>query len=190
MYNQQNINRLEENRNMSINYEEKEHKFWLKAGHVNTEEIESVNQSLKDMGLTLNDPNVWIADTGATTHTTAYANNSINHHEATDKDDMAGFTGVSAKAKTIIDIPCKMKRNGRMEKFVLTNVTYMPNSRYNLLSLTRLITNGWFMSGDMSSRIRICKEKHEIKFTTTVHTPKGVLYVAVLNQRMMLSNTR
>jgi hypothetical protein len=41
------------------------------------------------------------------------------------------------------------------------------------------------MSGNINSGIRICKGKHEIKFATTVHTPKGVLYVAVLKQRQM-----
>jgi hypothetical protein len=185
MYNQQVINRLQENGNVSIDHEDREHKLLLKVGHINAEEIESINQSLKDMGLTLNDPNVWIADTGATTHTTAYANNSINHCEATEQDDMAGFTGVLAKAKTIIDILCEMKRNGKLEKFVLTDVTYVPNSCYNLFSLTKLISNGWFMSSDMSSRIKICKGKHKIKFTTTVHMLKGVLYVAVFNWRKM-----
>jgi hypothetical protein len=70
-----------------------------------------------------------------------------------------------------------------MEKWKnkLTDVTYVPNSHYNLFSLTKLITNSWFMSSDMSSGIRIGKGKHEIKLTTTVHTPKGVLYVVVLN---------
>jgi hypothetical protein len=75
MYNQQVINGLQENGNVSIDQEDREHEFSLKAGHINAEEIESINQSLKDMGLTLNDPNVWIADTGAMTHTAAYANN-------------------------------------------------------------------------------------------------------------------
>jgi hypothetical protein len=60
---------------------------------------------------------------------------------------------------------------------VLTDVTYVPNRWYNLFSLTKLTTNGSFMSGDMSSRIRICKGKHKIKFATTVHMPKGVLYM-------------
>jgi hypothetical protein len=123
------------------------------------------------MGLTLNDPNVWIGDTRATTHTTAYVDNSINHCKATKQDDMEGFTGELAKAKTIIDIPWEMMRNGKVGKFVLTDVMYVPNSWYNLFSLAKLITNGWFMSGDINSGIRICKGKHKI----TVHTKGSVV---------------
>jgi hypothetical protein len=102
----------------------------------------------------------------------------INNREATKRDDMAGFTGESVNAKTIIDIPCEIMRNGKKEKFVVTDVTCVPNSQYNLFSSTKLINNGWFMSSDISSGTRICKGKHEIKFATTVHMPQGVLYVA------------
>jgi hypothetical protein len=39
--------------------------LWL---GINTLEIDTINKWLKDLGLSLNDPDVWISDTGATTH--------------------------------------------------------------------------------------------------------------------------
>jgi hypothetical protein len=62
MYTHRNVSRPQENGNVLIDYGEEEHEFSLTAGHINTDEIESINESLKDMGLTLNDPNVWIGD--------------------------------------------------------------------------------------------------------------------------------
>jgi hypothetical protein len=60
MYNQRNINGPHVNGNMSIDNAEEEHEFLLTVEHINKEKIKSINESLKDMGMTLNDPDVWI----------------------------------------------------------------------------------------------------------------------------------
>jgi hypothetical protein len=77
-----------ENGNMSINNEDKEYKLSFAAGPMNNDDLQSINDSLKGMGLLLNDPNVWIGDTGATTHNTAYVCNSVNHCEAMKYDNI------------------------------------------------------------------------------------------------------
>jgi hypothetical protein len=64
-------------------------------------------------------------------------------------------------------------------------VTYVPESRYNLFSLTKLITNGWTMSSKAGQGIKMSKGEHELNFDKTIHTPKGILYVVVLKQRLV-----
>jgi hypothetical protein len=157
--------------------------FSLAIGHLDTEDMKSVDASLKAMGLSLNDPSVWIGDTGATTHNTAYIENTVNHRSATAADHIVGVTGPPAEAKTIVDIPCRVVADGVEQHFKLKDVAYVPSSRYNLFSLTKLMMNGWSISGDAEVGIKMYKGKVELKFDKTVHTPKGVLYVIVLNRR-------
>jgi hypothetical protein len=113
----------------------------LSLAHMDDEEIKTINESLKGMGLQLSDPNVWIGDTGATMHNTAFIENTINHRAAHAKDNILGISGPPAEAKTIVDIPCEVVQDGKKVKMTLKDVTYVPDSRYNLLSLTKLMSN-------------------------------------------------
>ena len=146
-------------------------------------ELESMDASLRAMGLNLSNPDVWIGDTGATTHNTAYIEGAVNLRDASAQDDIVGVTGPPAKAKTIIDIPCEIVRDGVKENIIMKDVTYVPNSRYNLFSLTKLISNGWAMSGDKDVGIRMTKGDKVLLIDKTVHTPKGMLYVVVMKRR-------
>ena len=157
--------------------------FSLAIGHLDSEDMQSVDASLKAMGLSLNDPSVWIGDTGATTHNTAYIVDTVNHRTATAADHIVGVTGPPAEAKTIVDIPCQVVKDGAVQHFKLKDVAYVPSSRYNLFSLTKLMANGWSISGDAVVGIKMSKGDVELKFDKTVHTPKGVLYVIVLHRR-------
>jgi hypothetical protein len=65
---------------------------------------------------------------------------------------------------------------------VVIDMTYIPDSRYNLLSVTKIILNRWTMSRDINQGINMGKGSHEINFGKTMHPPKGVLYVAVLKR--------
>ena len=65
---------------------------------------------------------------------------------------------------------------------MLTQVTYVPEGRYNLFSLTRMMKNGWSMSGDMDG-IVLTKGDKRIVFSKKVHMTKGVLFVARFKRR-------
>jgi hypothetical protein len=64
-----------ENGNMLIDNEVTEYELSLEVGHIYKGEIESINESLEDMGLSLNDPDVWIQGP-------PHVNLSIKHHKA------------------------------------------------------------------------------------------------------------
>jgi hypothetical protein len=70
------VNGHQEQGNMSIDNEHKECEWSLEVGHINISEIDSINEFLRDLGLSLNDPDVWIGDAGATT---AYFKSAVNH---------------------------------------------------------------------------------------------------------------
>jgi hypothetical protein len=65
--------------------------------------LDTINESLQDLGLSLNNPDVWIGDTRVTAHNTAYIKNSVNHVTATAQDNILGVTGPPVKAKMIVD---------------------------------------------------------------------------------------
>jgi hypothetical protein len=109
----------QEHSNMSIDKENKECEWLLAVGHMDTIELDTINESLNDLGLSLNDPDVWIEDTGATTHNTAYIKNAVNHRTATSWDNIVGVTGPPAEAKLIVDIPCETNCDRKNSKFVL-----------------------------------------------------------------------
>jgi hypothetical protein len=122
VWNQATMNQ-HENGNVLLDNEDKEYELSFAVGPMNNDDIESINDSLKGMGLRLNDPSVWIGDTGAATHNTVYACNSINHRKATMQDNIMGMTGVQARAKTIMDIPCEVEHNGKNKKIMLKDIT-------------------------------------------------------------------
>jgi Zinc knuckle len=97
-----------ESGNVSVNQHERDtsSELSMAVGHLDSEDLRSLDVSLKAMGLSLNDPSVWIGDTGATTHNTAYIVDTVNHRRATAADHIVGVTGLPAEAKTIVDIHC------------------------------------------------------------------------------------
>jgi hypothetical protein len=75
-------------------------------------------------------------------------------------------------AITIVDIPCVVTRNGKKEKLMLKDVTYVPESQYNLFSLTKLISNGWTMTGDKNVGIKMSKGATRSSLTRQCILPK------------------
>jgi ribosomal protein S26 len=96
-----------------------------------------------------------------------------------------GVTGPPAKAKMIVDIPCETNCDGKNSKFVLKDVEFVPESFYNLFSLTKLMSNRWTMSGDKAEGIKMCQNGQTLHFNKTVRTPKGILYVLILKRRLV-----
>jgi hypothetical protein len=63
----------------------------------------------------------------------------------------------------------------------ITDVTHLPEGKYNLFSITKLQNEGWILSGDANA-IWLTKGDVEIKFDIKIPTSKGVLY-AMCHQR-------
>jgi hypothetical protein len=94
---------VHKSRNMSINQDSEDDtcELLLVMGCMKEDDVKSLDKSLREMGLSLSNPDVWIGDTGATMHNTSCKKNTVNHRKATEQDNIIGVTGVPAKAMTI-----------------------------------------------------------------------------------------
>ena len=127
----------------------------------------------------LMDPEIWIGNTGATTHSTAHNHATCNHRDATPVDDVFGVTGPPAKAQTIVDILAViMEKSSENKRVMIRDMTYVPNSWYNIFSITKMLKAGWQLLGDMEKGLVLTKGQTSIKFERKVHTTKGLLFVA------------
>jgi hypothetical protein len=60
-------------------------------------------------GMSLHDEDVWIGDTGATTHSTEHVKHTFNHHDGTTEGALMGAYGRPAEVKLVVYIPCVME---------------------------------------------------------------------------------
>ena len=92
----------------------------------NYSQVKSIH---KEGELNLLDPEVWIADTRATTHSTAYPDHGICPREAKESDNVMGVAGPPVEAAKIINIPLVItNREGHKMPTIMSNVTYVPSN--------------------------------------------------------------
>ena len=65
---------------------------------------------------------------------------------------------------------------------VLTEVTYLPNGKFNLFSVTKMMERGWTLGGS-SEKMWIKKGKQEVFFDIKIPTPKGTLFAVYIQHQ-------
>ena len=131
----------------------------------------------------INHPNVWIADTGATTHSTAHLEGAISIREASTVTNIMGVSGPPIQATHEVDIKATKEEPGiGLHTVVLTDVAYVPNGRYNLFSITKMMNKGWVVTGSIGNGIALQKGANRLTFQEKIQTPKGTLYAAIFNR--------
>jgi hypothetical protein len=126
----------------------------------------------------LDDPNIWVADTGATVHSTPHEVGFRNTKAASPTDLVIMGSGADVGAKTIAQLPGVVcDKNGcELQEAVLDDVTHLPRAKFNLFSLSKMTRHGgWKLRGDKEA-IWIEKDGQEIRFDIIILTPKGALY--------------
>ena len=125
--------------------------------------------------------NIWIADSGASTHMT----NSLDGLVETVKCNSAVTVG-DGKALICEKIGKKIghikTRNGKNMKVVLDKVRYIPELYCNLLSITKVMQQGYELRGDKSG-MWIEKEKVKIIFDKKIRTSNGELFGVQIDSR-------
>jgi hypothetical protein len=131
----------------------------------------------------LSDPNVWIGDTAATVHTTPHFQGAINKRDATTEDSITVGNGNTESASKIADVPGVMcdKCGNELSHGTMKNVTLLPTGKFNLFSISKMLTLGWTMGGDKTA-IWITKGSMKIVFDIIIPTPKGALYVMCMKR--------
>jgi hypothetical protein len=125
----------------------------------------------------LQDPNICIGDSAATSHTTPHEIGFENVRSATKGDEVTMGNKAVEKAKLVGDLPGQIcdQHGTVMSSGTLTGVTLLPNSGYNLFSLTKMMNQGWKLFGDEEA---LCLKKgdKEVRFDIKIPTPKGAIY--------------
>ena len=63
------------------------------------------------------------------------------------------------------------KHGNKLGRLELTDVTHLPNGKFNLFSLSKMQMNGWILHGD-STMIKLTKSDHKVKFNIVIPTNK------------------
>jgi hypothetical protein len=125
----------------------------------------------------LEDPNIMIADTGATCDSTPHAEGIIKTRDARESDGISNASGKNMNAKYVGNmsaVKCD-KMGDEVNRVTLPDVRVIPSAKYNLFSLTKRLRAGWKMSGDMHA-LTIEKNGNKVVFDIVLNTAEGRLY--------------
>jgi hypothetical protein len=87
-----------------------------------------------------------------------------------------GIVGNSVLPKCQLDIPCVHfdKDGAQVGEVIITDVSHLPESNFNLFSVTRLQKKGWTLTRN-ADYIKLQKGKKSLLFNIVINTPKGAL---------------
>ena len=131
----------------------------------------------------LSDPKIWIADSVATVHTTADENGAELTENENDGATIRMGNGTSKNVTKTAKIPetvCNKHGNVAF-KMTFGDVAICLNAKYNLFSVTKMMQNGWSLSGDKTTMV-LRRGQHTIKFDIMIPTPKGAIYCMKLKR--------
>jgi hypothetical protein len=135
------------------------------------------------------DPNVWISDTGATVHATPNSSAMVKKSDRNGNASVTMGNGKSEATEWYGDLPvtlCDMEGNTKGDS-KMTYVAYVPTSKLNLFSLTRMMINNWILGGDENS-IRLEKGRKKIVFHIKITTSTGAIYCTYMKRKFELTN--
>ena len=124
------------------------------------------------------DLNSWIVDTATAVHMTQYATGMHKIQEATRTEDTitvgdGTHMKVLRMSTSVTGMCCNMYGN-ELDTLELTDVTHLPNGKFNMFSLLKMQMNGWALHGN-DKKIWITKGENIITFDI-IPTNKGLLF--------------
>jgi hypothetical protein len=127
------------------------------------EEVQGLSQ-IRPTLQALNSPNMWIGDTGALKHSTKHKQGGINSRPSTNRTK--GIYGQAVKPSMEVDLPEMYCNKSSEDKFAVKHayVDIIPESHYNLISITKLMEEGHKMTGNKKDGITVEKGTRVIKF--------------------------
>ncbi len=130
----------------------------------------------------LESEDIWIADTGATSHVTKHSKGGVNNCKTDVKT--RGARGVAAEASYEMDIPAIYCDATGQQCFLvqLNNVQVSDQFNFNLFSMTRVMLEGFELGGN-AEELTLKKGNCVLRFDTVLHTRHGALYCSVFKRR-------
>jgi hypothetical protein len=123
------------------------------------------------------DPNVWIADTGASADSTPCSMGATKVRAANDGDTVVVGNGQKSKTNQVVDLSgWKCDKSGNKEcKILMSDVKVVPDNKFNLFSITKRLNSGWKLGGDTNS-IWLSKGNNKVVFDLKIKTKGGSIY--------------
>ena len=92
----------------------------------------------------LNNPNIFIGDSGASTHSNQYGQGLVDINQGKDNDSVMVGSGNLMKASAIGNLPGTIcnKYGEEIRKGIMQDVTHCPSMQCNVFSLTKLLLEG------------------------------------------------
>ena len=123
----------------------------------------------------LSEDDIWICDSGASSHSTKSEVGARNKKDTLSTS--VGHTGPAIKATSSIDVPGRfLEKDGSPGmRACLTDVSFNEGLNFNLMSLSRMLVQGWKISSGNATGIHIQKGENKIKFDIVIPTAKGAI---------------
>jgi len=130
----------------------------------------------------LRDPNLFIGDTGATADVTHDKIGCVNEQE--NRALSVEIDGETSRCASQVDLPgIKCDKHGNeLQHVTLKKMRYNPKANFNLLSLTKLLMDGWTMNGD-AKEIVMRKGSTQIRFDIVIKTERGAIFATYIKHR-------
>ena len=130
------------------------------------------------------DDELFVADTGASHHSSKCSSGGTNVRDS--NRSSYGHTGEAVETSFTMDIPGQFidKNGAQGVHATLRDVSYNPKYNFNLCSLTKLLQNGWALSGNQHMIVAE-KDGIQIKFDIVIPTASGAIYAGRFRRRSM-----
>jgi len=129
------------------------------------------------------DPNVFVADTGSSSHSSPHGQGLKNLKAVEEGTGVIVGNGAHemTKQKGDLDVDICDKHGTKLSTATLTDVNLVPTNKFNLFSLTKMQKQGWMLGGDSKS-ISLTKGGKKIVFDIVIDTPDGMICCIYLNR--------
>jgi hypothetical protein len=133
----------------------------------------------------LEDPNIWIGDTGASTHSTSHKKGMVNLRRADSTDNIQVGNSEVNRAEYIGDVPGTLydQYGEAQSTAMLKNVTYSKDNAFNLVSIPQLLMKGWKLQGETDSISVTSPAGQSITFDIVIPTKKGRVYAVCFKRQ-------
>ena len=132
----------------------------------------------------LKDPDMWIGDTAASTHSTGNCQGMYNLKDESYAAGIRGIDGNTHKIDSTGDLQGTF--HDKFGTFVATvclqDVSYSPANAFNLISIPQLLVKGWTLGGTHEYISVTSPDGVEIKFDIVIKTPKGQVYAVCMKR--------
>ena len=131
----------------------------------------------------LRSPNIFIGDTAATVHIVKYPIGMTKLEPAEGNAGVRMGNNAVEQPKDVGQLAGMVcnKFGNQLNRVTIHDVAVIPSAGYNLFSISKMLKQGWKLTGDEELLV-ITKGENKLVFDIRVQTPRGVLFAFYLKR--------